>query len=296
MNVVWYGGQLYTLYFLTQVLKVEQQTANVLLAVVLVVGTPLYLVFGRLSDRVGRKRLVLLGMALAALTYFPIFRAITHFANPAIEAAAQHAPVRVRAAPGSCSLQFDPIGKQRFVKSCDIAKGALARAGVPYTTEAAAPGSVAVVRVGHQGTAANDVPAFEGALLSAERFRQDSAAFDTRLNRALAAAGYPQKADPSMINAPMVVLMLLILMVYVTLVTAPMAAWLVELFPARVRYTSLSVPYHIGAGWFGGFQPAGHRRRSDGALRCLSAARDGWIAQWLDDSRGDRRVTRVSPD
>jgi MFS family permease len=256
MNVVWYGGQLYSLYFLTQVLKVEQQTANVLLAVVLVVGTPLYLVFGRLSDRLGRKRLVMLGMALAALTYFPIYRAITHFANPAIEAAAQHAPVQVRAAPGSCSLQFDPIGKQRFVKSCDIAKGALARAGVPYTTEAAAPGSVAVVRVGRQGAGANDVPAFEGAPLSAERFRQESAAFATQLNRALAAAGYPQKADPSMINTPMVVLMLLILMVYVTLVTAPMAAWLVELFPARVRYTSLSVPYHIGAGWFGGFQPA----------------------------------------
>jgi MFS family permease len=256
MNVIWYGGQLYALYFLTQVLKVEPRTANTLLAVTLVIGTPLYLVFGRLSDRVGRKRLVMLGMALAALTYFPIYRAITHFANPAIEAAAQRAPVRVLAAPGSCSLQFDPIGKQRFVKSCDIAKGALARAGVPYTSEAAGPGSVAVVRIGHSGNVANDVPAFEGASLPAERFRQESAAFATRLNRALTAAGYPQKADPLTINTPMVLLMLLILMVYVALVTAPMAAWLVELFPARVRYTSLSVPYHIGAGWFGGFQPA----------------------------------------
>jgi MFS family permease len=256
MNVVWYGGQLYTLYFLTQVLKVGPQTANLLLAAVLVVGTPLYLVFGRLSDRVGRKKLVMLGMALAALTYFPIYRALTHFANPAIEAAAQRAPVTVLAAPGSCSLQFDPIGRQRFVKSCDIAKGALARAGVPYTTETLAPGSLAVVRIGHPGTGANEVPAFEGAQLPAERFRQESEAFATRLNRALAAAGYPVKADPAAINTPMVLLMLLILMVYVTLVTAPMAAWLVELFPARVRYTSLSVPYHIGAGWFGGFLPA----------------------------------------
>lgn len=256
MNVVWYGGQLYALYFLTQVLKVETQTANLLLLAAFVIGTPLYLVFGRLSDRVGRKRLVMLGMALAALTYFPIYRAITHFANPAIEAAAQRAPVQVRAAPGGCSLQFDPIGRQRFVKSCDIAKGALARAGVPYTTEAIAPGSVALVRIGRQGTGARDVPAFEGAQLSAERFRQESAAFTTHLNGALAAAGYPQTADPSRINAPMVSLMLLFLMVCVTLVTAPMAAWLVELFPARVRYTSLSVPYHIGAGWFGGFQPA----------------------------------------
>jgi MFS family permease len=256
MNVVWYGGQLYALYFLTQVLKVETQTANLLLLAAFVIGTPLYLVFGRLSDRVGRKRLVMLGMALAALTYFPIYRAITHFANPAIEAAAQSAPVQVLAAPGGCSLQFDPIGRQRFVKSCDIAKGALARAGVPYTTEAIAPVSVALVRIGRPGTGARDVPAFEGAQLSAERFRQESAAFTTHLNGALAAAGYPQTADPSRINAPMVSLMLLFLMLCVTLVTAPMAAWLVELFPARVRYTSLSVPYHIGAGWFGGFQPA----------------------------------------
>jgi MFS family permease len=256
MNVVWYSGQLYALYFLTQVLKVEPQRANLLLAAVLVIGTPLYLVFGRLSDRVGRKRLVMLGMALAALTCFPIYRAITHFANPAIEAAAQRAPVQVLAAPGSCSLQFDPIGKQRLVRSCDIAKGALARAGVPYTTVATAPGGVALVRIGHPSPGANDVPAFEGAQLPAERFRQESDAFAARLNRALAAAGYPQKADPRAINTPMVMLMLLILMVYVTLVTAPMAAWLVELFPARVRYTSLSVPYHIGAGWFGGFQPA----------------------------------------
>jgi MFS family permease len=256
MNVVWYGGQLYSLYFLTQVLKVEPQTANLLVAMVLVIGTPLYLVFGRLSDRVGRKKLVMLGMALAALTYFPIYRAITHFANPAIEAAAQRAPVTVLAAPQSCSSQFDPIGRQRFVRSCDIAKGALARAGVPYTTEATAPGSVAIVRIGPPGDGAKNVPAFEGASLSGERFRQESAAFATQLNRALTAAGYPQKADPRTINTPMVLLMLLILMVYVTLVTAPMAAWLVELFPARVRYTSLSVPYHIGAGWFGGFQPA----------------------------------------
>jgi MFS family permease len=256
MNVVWYGGSLYALYFLTQVLKVGPQTANLLLAAVLVVGTPLYLVFGRLSDRVGRKKLVMLGMALAALTYFPIYRALTHFANPAIEAAARRAPVTVLAAAGSCSLQFDPIGRQRFVRSCDIAKGALARAGVPYTTGTLAPGSLAVVRIGHPGSGANEVPAFEGAQLTAERFRQESEAFATRLNRALGAAGYPVKADPAAINTPMVLLMLLILMVYVTLVTAPMAAWLVELFPARVRYTSLSVPYHIGAGWFGGFLPA----------------------------------------
>jgi len=256
MNVIWYGGQLYALYFLTQVLKVEPQTANVLLAVALVIGTPLYLLFGRLSDRIGRKRLVMLGMALAAITYFPIYHAITHFANPVIEAAAQRAPVQVLAAPGTCSLQFDPIGRERLVRSCDIAKGALARAGVPYTTEPSAPGSIARVRIGPRDGGAAEVPAFEGARLTAARFREESDGFTARLNRVLMAAGYPQKADPAAINYPMVVLMLLILMVYVTLATAPMAAWLVELFPARVRYTSLSVPYHIGAGWFGGFMPA----------------------------------------
>jgi len=164
--------------------------------------------------------------------------------------------VQVLAAPGTCSLQFDPIGRERLVRSCDIAKGALARAGVPYTTEPSAPGSIARVRIGPRHGGAAEVPAFEGARLTAARFREESDAFTTRLNRVLMAASYPLKADPAAINYPMVVLMLLILMVYVTLATAPMAAWLVELFPARVRYTSLSVPYHIGAGWFGGFMPA----------------------------------------
>jgi MFS family permease len=256
MNVVWYGGQLYALFFLIQVLKVAPQQANLLLACALVIGTPLYLVFGRLSDRIGRKRVVLLGMALAAATYFPIFRAITHFANPAIEEAAQRAPVTVLAAPAACSLQFDPVGQRRFLTSCDIAKAALAKAGVPYTTATTRPGALAVVRVGRSGVANTAVPSFEGAQLSAQRLQQASDAFALQLNRTLAAAGYPAKADPARIDYPMLLLMLFILMLYVTLVTGPMAAWLVELFPARVRYTSLSVPYHIGAGWFGGFLPA----------------------------------------
>ena len=256
MNVIWYGSQLYTLYFLTQVLKVEPQTANLLLAIVLVIGTPFYLVFGRLSDRRGRKRLIMLGMALAATTYFPIYRAVTHFANPAIEAAAQHAPVKVLAAPGSCSAQFDPLGRQRLIRSCDIAKGALARAGVPYSTEAVAAGRVARVHIGGSSGVTADIAAFEGAQLSPQQLQLERAAFSRRLNSALAAAGYPLSADPAAINYPMVLLMLLLLMLYSTLVTAPMAAWLVELFPARIRYTSLSVSYHIGAGWFGGFMPA----------------------------------------
>lgn len=256
MNVLWYGGQLYALFFLSQVLKVPSQTAELLLGAALLVGSPLYLVFGRLSDRVGRKRIVLLGMALATLTYFPIYRAITHFANPAIEAAARRAPVTVLAEAGGCTLQLDPVGRRRFVKSCDVAKSGLARSGVPYATEAVAAGSVAVVRIGRPGPQARELRSFEGAQLSAAQFRAESDAFTLRLQRALAAAGYPARADPALINYPMVLALLVLLMVYVTMATGPMAAWLVELFPARVRYTSLSVPYHIGAGWFGGFMPA----------------------------------------
>ncbi len=245
MNVVWYGCQLYSLYFLTQVLKVAPQTATLLLGAALAIGTPLYLVFGRLSDRIGRKKVVMLGMALAASTFIPVYHGIAHFANPAIEAAARRAPVTVLARRDGCSSQFDPIGQSRFVNSCDVAKAALAKAGVPYATEFDSARSVAVVRIGRAGGAATEVS-----------FTQPSEAFALNLTQALTAAGYPANADPAHLNHPMVLLMLVILMVYATLVTAPMAAWLVELFPARVRYTSMSVPYHIGAGWFGGFLPA----------------------------------------
>ncbi|HYM44162.1 MAG TPA: MFS transporter [Steroidobacteraceae bacterium] len=256
MNVLWYAGQLYPLYFLTQVLKVEAQTANLLLAAVLVAGTPLYLVFGRLSDRVGRKKVILGGMALCAATCFPLYHAITHFANPAIAEAARRAPVTVLAARGDCGLQFDPIGQRAPVRSCDIARAALARTGIPYATEITAGASMATVRVGNPGAAAAEVPAFSGTGLASQRLRKENEAFTAELNRALRAAGYPSRADPARIDVPMLLLILFIWMVYVTLATGPMAAWLVELFPARIRYTSLSVPYHIGAGWFGGFQPA----------------------------------------
>jgi len=257
MNVAWYTGQLYVLFFLTQVLKVESQQVSILLGCVLLLSTPLYLLFGRLSDRVGRKKVIMLGMALAALTYFPIYRAITHFANPAVEEASQRAPVRVWAQREDCSLQFDPVGKHRFVRSCDIAKEALARAGVPYSMRfGSATTGTAVIRIGDTDGAANPVPAFAGTRLTSTQFEQESAAFTQRLSRALATAGYPAKADPARVNAPMLVLLLFVLAVYVALVTAPMASWLVELFPPRIRYTSMSIPYHIGAGWFGGFMPA----------------------------------------
>jgi MFS family permease len=248
--VVWYCGQFYALFFLTQVLKIDAQPANLLIAAALLLATPFFVVFGRLSDRIGRKKIVLAGCLLAAITYFPIFKAITHFANPAIETAAATAPVTVVADPDSCHFQFDPVGKKKFVQSCDIAKAALAKAGVPYKNEHSAVGSVALVRIG-----ATEVSAFDGGVMSAGDFKKASEQFSKELSGKLKAAGYPAKADLAQINYPLVLLMLFILVLYVTMVYGPIAAWLVELFPARIRYTSMSLPYHIGNGWFGGFLP-----------------------------------------
>jgi MFS family permease len=248
--VVWYGGQFYALFFLTQVLKVDAQPANLLMAAALLIATPFFVVFGRLSDRIGRKKVVLAGCLLAALTYFPIFKAITHFANPAIEAAAARSPVSVVADPAACTFQFDPVGKKKFVQSCDVAKAALAKAGVPYTNQSAPVGALAEVHIGSL-----TVPSVEGGRMSAADFKEATAKFSKSLSGSLKEAGYPAKADPAQINYPMVWLMLFVLVLYVTMVYGPIAAWLVELFPARIRYTSMSLPYHIGNGWFGGFLP-----------------------------------------
>ena len=248
--VVWYGGQFYALFFLTQVLKVDAQPANLLIAAALLIGTPFFIVFGSLSDRIGRKKIVLAGCLLAAITYVPIFKGITHYANPAIESAAAQSPVTVTADPNDCSFQFDPVGKKKFVQSCDVAKSALAKAGIPYSNQSGAPGSVAVVRVGSV-----DVPSVAGGSMSAADFKAASGKFGKDLAAKLKDAGYPVKADGARINYPMVLLMLVILLIYVTMVYGPIAAWLVELFPAKIRYTSMSLPYHIGNGWFGGFLP-----------------------------------------
>jgi len=248
--VVWYGGQFYALFFLTQVLKVDAQPANLLIAAALLIGTPFFILFGSLSDRIGRKPIVLAGCLLAAITYVPIFHGITHFANPAIESAAAQSPVTVTADPNDCSFQFDPVGKKKFVQSCDVAKAALAKAGIPYSNQSAAPGSVAVVRIGSA-----DVPSVAGGSMSAADFKAASGKFGKDLAAKLKEAGYPAKADAAQMNYPMVLLLLVILLIYVTMVYGPIAAWLVELFPAKIRYTSMSLPYHIGNGWFGGFLP-----------------------------------------
>jgi hypothetical protein len=245
--VVWYTGQFYTLFFLTQTLKVDYQTANILVAVSLLLGTPFFVVFGMLSDRVGRKPIILLGCALAALTYFPLFRALTHYANPALEAAQERAPVVVVANADECSVQFNPVGTSKFTSPCDVAKAALVARGVPYRNEAVAPGTPVEVRVGETRIVSYDAA---GPNAAAEK-----PVFDAALAGALTAAAYPVTADTAAIDTPMVILILWILVLYVTLVYGPIAAMLVEMFPTRIRYTSMSLPYHLGNGWFGGFLP-----------------------------------------
>lgn len=248
--VVWYTGQFYALFFLTQTLKVDPQTANLLIAASLIIGTPFFIVFGKLSDKIGRKPIIMAGCLIAALTYFPIFQALTHYANPALEAAQAKSPILVVADPATCNFQFDPIGKAKFLDSCDIAKSALVKSGITYKNEVAAAGTVASVKVGDKVVAS-----FEGAGLSKDAFTAKSKEFNTALSAIIKEAGYPAKADPNRLNHAMVLLMLVILVIYVTMVYGPIAAMLVEFFPTRIRYTSMSLPYHIGNGWFGGFLP-----------------------------------------
>jgi len=252
--VVWYGGQFYALFFLEKILQVGAQQANLVIAAALLIGTPFFVVFGILSDKIGRKPIVLGGCVLAALTYFPAFQALTHFANPALAAAQSAAPVSVIADPADCSFQFDPIGRTVFNRSCDVAKAALARAGISYENEVAAAGSLARVRIG-TGDTAVFVNALDGRNLDAASFKAASSIFNSDLRAALQTAGYPEKADMSRVNYPMLVLICTYLVILVTMVYGPIAAWLVELFPPRIRYTSMSLPYHIGNGWFGGFLP-----------------------------------------
>ena len=236
--VIWYGGQFYALFFLTQTLQVPGATGQILVAIALAIGTPFFIVFGWLSDKIGRQPIMLLGFFLAAATYLPLFLGLTHFANPGLETALSRAPVVVIADPAECHLQFDPIGATKFATSCDVAKAALINRSVNYRNEPAPPLTPASVRVGRQ-TISPTAPDFANAL-----------------NDALIANGYPAAADPSQINQVMVVALLTILVIYVAMVYGPLAAFLVELFPTHIRYTGFSLPYHIGNGWLGGFLPA----------------------------------------
>jgi MFS family permease len=337
--VVWYTGQFYALFFLTQTLKVDPVAANLMIAASLAIGTPFFVFFGWLSDKIGRKPIIMLGCFLAIVTYFPLFKAITQYANPALYEATQKSPVVVTADPNDCSFQFNPVGTSKFTSACDQAKSALVKAGIPYSNVKGAAGEASVkigdvvvpsfsaskiaadtkakneeliatltaageseiaaaaatadqaiadfvTAAGLKDTRPNDdaakaktLSALIGAGLASDAFKtaaDKTAALGTviasavktggfaaavndgfagTLAGALKAAGYPAKADPAGINTPIVILLLTILVLYVTMVYGPIAAMLVEMFPTRIRYSSMSLPYHIGNGWFGGFLP-----------------------------------------
>ncbi len=246
--VVWYAGQFYALFFLTQTLKVDGITANLLIGLSLLIGTPFFLFFGALSDKIGRKPIILAGCLLAALTYFPLFHALTDAANPDLAKALAKTPVTLVADPAECSFQFNPTGTAKFTSSCDIAKQMLAASSVNYTNVAGT--GVAQIQVGSQ-----IIPTFSGKGMTGPEFKEKETALKKDIGAAIKAAGYPTKADPAKINKPMVTAILVLLVIYVTMVYGPIAAALVELFPTRIRYTSMSLPYHIGNGWFGGLLP-----------------------------------------
>ena len=259
--VVWYTGQFYALFFLQTILRVDGYSANLLIAWSLLLGTAGFVFFGWLSDKIGRKPIILLGCLLAAATYFPLFRGLTEVASPALAAAQATSQVTVVADPANCSFQFNPVGTAKFTNSCDIAKGLLAKNAVNYGFEAAPAGSIAQVRIGDQ-----TVDAFDAANAGAD-LKAKTDAFTAAVSTALAEHGYPKAGDPSIVKLAhpfdifrgqpfKAVLILTVLVIYVTMVYGPIAAALVEMFPTRIRYTAMSLPYHIGNGWFGGLLPA----------------------------------------
>jgi hypothetical protein len=251
-GVVWYTAHFYLPFYLERIVKVPAPTVNMLMIAAVACSAPLYLFFSWLSDRVGRKPVMLGGIVVAAVAFFPGFQAMTRAANPGLWDAMQRAPVVVVADPAHCSVQFDPIGKTIYNSSCDIAKAALSNAGVSYTSKTAdAPGALAVVHIGKMAVHSVSGKTMDAAQLSAAR--KD---FDVKLRAALNAEGYPATAEPAKSNLPLVFGIMMILIAASTALYGPQAAALVELFPARIRYTALSLPYHIGTGWFGGFLPA----------------------------------------
>ena len=248
--VVWYSGQFYALFFLTQALKVDGPTANILVAYSLILGTPFFVLFGMLSDKIGRKPIIMAGCLLAVLTYFPVFTALTKAANPDLHAAQEKNKVVITADASECSFQFNPTGTVKFTSSCDIAKQVLAGASVSYENAAGAVGTPATIKIGE-----TVIMGYTSKGLPADEAKKKDAEFKKSVADALKSAGYPAKADPAKIDKVMVTMILFYLVLLVTMVYGPIAAMLVELFPTRIRYTSMSLPYHIGNGWFGGLLP-----------------------------------------
>jgi MFS family permease len=244
--VVWYTGQFYALFFLTGPLKVDNATANIMIAIALAIGTPFFIFFGWLSDKIGRKPIIMAGCLIAALTYFPLFKALTEAANPDLAKAQAASKVTVTADPNECSFQFNPTGVVKFTSSCDVAKQVLAASSVSYDN---VPGTgPAKITIGDK--------TIESFAATGPDAKAKDTAFKAAVSAALKEHGYPAKADPAKMNKPMMVAILTLLVIYVTMVYGPIAAMLVEMFPTRIRYTSMSLPYHIGNGWFGGLLPA----------------------------------------
>jgi MFS family permease len=248
--VVWYSGQFYALFFLTQALKVDGATANIMVAISLVIGTPFFILFGAWSDKIGRKPIIMAGCLLAVVTYFPVFTALTKAANPDLAAAQAANKVVVTANPAECSFQFNPTGTLKFTSSCDIAKQALAASSVSYDNAVAPAGATATITVG-----STVIEGYTIKGLSKEDAKAKGDAFKKSLADALKAAGYPAKADMAKFDKVAVIAILTYLVILVTMVYGPIAAMLVELFPTRIRYTSMSLPYHIGRA---GLAPAAH--------------------------------------
>ena len=232
--VTFYTAQFYVLFFMTQMLKMDPAQANTLLIISVVIGAPFFVFFGWLSDRIGRKPILMLGLLLATLLYFPLFKALSHYANPQIDAASRQSPIVVMADPAGCTFQFDPVGKARFDSPCDKVKTFLVKQGLPYSSQSMPAGSSVAVTIGEQR-----IDGFDEAAMRA----------------AIEKAGYPAKADAASVNQPMVVVLIVAMILIATMTYGPLAAVMVELFPTRIRYTSMSLPYHIGNGWFGGFLP-----------------------------------------
>ena len=267
-GAVWYLGFFYASFFMENVIKMPSATVNEVMMALVVVSVPLYLFFGWLSDRIGRKPVMLFGMILTVLATFPGFHMITQAGNPALAEASTRAPVVVVADPAECSLQFDPVGKSQFRTSCDIAKSILTAAGVSYKNVAAPAGTLAQVKVGETAVASA-----EGRGLDTKALTALKADVSTRIKAELKTAGYPLKADPARINIPLLFAVLMVFSIGATALYGPQAAALVELFPTRIRYTALSLPYHVGTGWVGGFLPAS-------AFAMVAAKGDIYFGLW----------------
>jgi MFS family permease len=250
-GAVWYTAFFYSQFFIEKVLKMDSASVNLLMIAVTIASAPLYVLFGALSDRFGRKPIMLAGMVLMTLAYFPGFHMLTRAANPALAQATARTPVTVIADPAECSVQFDPVGKAAFLSSCDIAKGALATAGVSYANRAAPAGTTAMIQVGSAVVVSKSAVG-----LPAEQARAVKAQVVKAIGGALKAAGYPASADPKQVNWPVLFAVMMVFAVAATALYGPMASALVELFPTRIRYTAMSLPYNIGTGWVGGFLPA----------------------------------------